>query len=147
MTAPYGTLVASLKVQIQDKEGIPQISSGLSSLVSSLGLSMPRRLQHPEGVDAPPGAPSARRPHRLAASALFGAHAGSPGVAFLTGGAAALGSAEESRALIALLGGSLDERPCVHHDELLDAEACAALIRTLTRARRSCRRPRRSTCA
>ena len=67
--------------------------------------------------------------------ALFGAHAGSPGLASLTG---ALGTAEEACALIALLGGSLDERPCIQHEELLDATACAALIRTLDERAAEC---------
>ena len=67
--------------------------------------------------------------------ALFGAHAGSPGLAFLTG---APGTAEEARALIALLGGSLDERPCIGHEELLDAAACAALVRTLDERAAEC---------
>lgn len=62
------------------------------------------------------------------APALFGAHTGSPGISFLTG---ALGSPEDACALITLLGGSLEERPCIQHDELLDAMACTRLIRTL----------------
>jgi hypothetical protein len=58
--------------------------------------------------------------------ARFGVHTGSPGLSFLTD---ALCSPEDARALIALLGGALDERPFIQHGELLDAEACTALIR------------------
>ena len=67
--------------------------------------------------------------------ALFGAHLGSPGISFLTD---ALGSPEEACALIALLGGSPDEHPCIRHDELLDATACTALVRTLDEHAAAC---------
>jgi ubiquitin len=67
--------------------------------------------------------------------ALFGAHLGSPGISFLTD---ALGTPEEACALIALLGGSPAEQPCIRHDELLDATACTALVRTLDEHAAAC---------
>ena len=62
--------------------------------------------------------------------ALFGSHVGSPGLAFLTG-ACAHGTQKDASALVEELGGSLDEHPYVHQEELLDAAACAALIGAL----------------
>eukprot|EP00900_Chrysochromulina_parva_P001217 jgi/Chrpa1/11096/Chrysochromulina_OHIO_Genome00022610-RA len=81
------------------------------------------------GLFGPPGCIASPLP------ALFGAHTGSPGISFLTD---ALGSPEEACALIALLGGSPDEQPCIRHDELLDATACSALVRTLDEHAAAC---------
>ena len=82
--------IENVKAMIQDKEGVPldQMPPSASRRQAAGGRIHALRLQHPEGLHNPHSAAHERRLHRLAPPrALRGAHAGSPGLAFLTGAA------------------------------------------------------------